>query len=250
MFKRIVTISITFLIILQLFHLKEYYQHPISSQITIEQNENYQQQKMDALLKKKTIVIIRNYKKLNSLINLTNLQKYNELIKFKNYNYSIIDIINNKIPSFILFQINFARDLPIVSNLGSPLTISKKIFATWGIQNTITSITSLAYERNYFHVIKGEIVIYLIKPALKSKLSLTHSKNKSIKTSDIDIQNPEMLLYPEYSDVQKEYIPITLRQGNLLYLPNDWSFYIYYKKNTLLLNYNFQTITSKIASYF
>ena len=246
MILTIIVICIIVIIIVLLFHLKKYHYHPLTKNLKIHQNENYNYKKINNFQNHKQLVIVRNYKKLNNLINIENLQEYNSLINFIKSDYTISNVIKGNYDSFIMLPINFVRPLPILNNLGSLLSISNSIFITYGKPNTLSSILSLQYNRNYLHVIKGEIIIYLIKPYLQSKLYLTSTSDKSIKISKINIQNPELLLYPEYNEVDKQLIPIKLRKGNLLFLPNDWSFYIFHKTESIVLHYQYHTIISKL----
>ncbi len=248
MVKKILLI-IVIIVIIVIFHYKKYCTHPDTSNLNIEQLEDYIYKLFNSLAQKKNIIIIRNYKKLNNLINLDNFKKYNSQITFLQSDYQIKSVIDNKYDSFILYPIQFIRKIPLIHNLGSILTVDTSIFASYGKKDTITSIISLRYERNYIHVVKGEIIIYLINPLFKNKLYLQKTHNLSIELSPINIQKPERLLYPEYNDVPNHFVPINLKKGNLLFLPNDWSFYIFYKEDSILLHYGNHTIISKMAQY-
>ena len=53
-----------------------------------------------------------------------------------------------------------------------------------------------------------------------------------------------------FKSIKDHQIEIVLREGNVLCLPNNWSFYNKYISDTLFLTYTFNTITSKVVNLF
>ena len=102
---------------------------------------------------------------------------------------------------------------------------------------------------NFFHILDGELTIYLFNPKYNKKLNLNKTQNLSVKANDINIRNPDVTKFPNFQEINKNTIQIKLRKGNILYIPNNWSYYLEYNQNTLLLNYCFHTVVSKIISY-
>lgn len=251
MIKIILITILTAAVIIAVFHTKQFLTIPKEDDLQLQQMENYNREDAETIIKNKNLLIIRKYKELNKLININSLLKYNKQIKFLEHPTTTIQkVLLNKLHNFLFYKINFNDNkLPIIKQFGSDLSIQKNIFVSYGKTNSITSILSLNYNRNYFHVIKGSIRICLFSPNYRNQLYLTKSKNKSISSSNINLQKPDYLLYPEFKSIQNEYIEIVLRKGNLLFIPNKWSFYIKYIEDTTLLHYNFDTMISKALSF-
>ena len=247
----LITIVIASIVIIA-FHIKQFIQIPKESELELQQIENYNHLDAESIIHKKNLLIIRKYKELNKLININSLLKFNKKIKFIDYpDISMQKVILNKLNSFLFYKINFNDNkLPIIKQFGSDLSFQNNIFVSYGKSNSTTSIISLNYNRNFFHVVKGSIRICLFSPNYRKQLYLTKSKqNPSILSSSINLEKPEYLLYPEFKNIQNEYIEIVLRKGNLFFIPNKWSFYIKYLEDTTLLHYTFDTLISKVFSF-
>ncbi len=253
MFKIIIICIVIALIVLSIFHIKKYVSNPKEDNLQLKQMETYDYEKAEEIMNEKNLLIIRNYKKINNLINEKSLLKFNKQIKFvENTTTTIKNVLQNKHDSFLLYKINFNDNkLSVIKQFGSDLSIQNNIFVSYGKANLTTSIICLQYNRNFLHIIKGSIRICLFSPNYRKDLYLNKSKgNPSILSSKIDLQNPEYLLYPEYKDIENEYIEMILRKGNLLFIPNKWSFYIKYIENTTMLQYTFDTMVSKMFKFF
>lgn len=256
MIRNVLLIIIIIIIIVFYFHSKKYYYQ--NKKLSIEQLETYDYKNAENIIKNKQIMIIRNYHKLNKFINLENLIKYNKSIQIINHSdYTINNIINGLYNSFLLykFRINnkkLMKKLKIIRQFGSDISILKEMFISYGKRDDSTTIINLKYNRNFFHILKGEITIFLIKPRknIKDKLYLKNTDNNSILNSEINVRNPNYKEYPKFKKINQNTIQIILREGNLLFIPNNWSYYIFYNKETVLLNYLFHTPISKVLSFF
>ena len=215
MFKIIIITLIIAIIVILVIHTKKYLTIPKEDDLQLQQMENYNHTEAEDIINKKNLLIVRKYNELNNLIN-----------------------------------INIFRKLPIIKQFGSDLSFQNNIFVSYGKSNLTTSILSLNFNRNYFHIIKGSIRICLFSPNYIKQLYLTKfNQNSSISSSSINIQKPDYLLHPEFKNIQNEYIEIVLRKGNLLFIPNKWSFYIKYIEDTTILHYTFHTLISKAFSF-
>ena len=247
MIKIIVLILIISSIVL-FFHNKQY--NYFNNNLKIEQLETYERNKIENYIKEKNLVIVRNYQELNDNINLKILLKYNKDIKFiDNPLYTIKKIVNRLYNSFLLNKIKINNlDLKIIKQFGSDLSINKDIFLSNGKKHNSTTIVMTKFNRNYFHVIKGSLTIYLFTPKQEKFLYLNKTNNNELLNSEINVNNPNFELFPKYKNVINDNIKIILREGNLLFIPNNWSYYIIYNEETILLNYCFHNIISRLIT--
>lgn len=248
MFFKLILIVFVVFVIVYYFHSKLYYYQ--NKHLKIDQLETYDYLKFESSIKQKNLLIIRNYHKFNNIINQNSLQKYSQKIKLKDA--LIKDVINSNSNSFILNKMEYRKlpkKLKIINQFGSKLSINKDLFLSYGKKEGSTSIINLKYDRNIFHVLKGELTIFLFQPSYNKKLYLNKTDNQSILFSDIDVRKVDYQKYPKYKKVESNTIQIKLREGHLLYIPNSWSYYIIYNKESILLNYCFHTVVSKIISY-
>jgi len=252
MIKIILITAVVAIIVIIAFHIKKFMYIPKESELQLQQIENYNHDEAETIINKKNLLIIRKYKELNKLININSLLKYNKKIKFSDHpNVTMQKVLLNKINSFLFYKINFNDNkLPIIKQFGSDLSFQNNIFVSYGKSNLTTSIVSNNFNRNFIHIIKGSIRICLFSPNYRKQLYLTKStQNPSILSSNINLNKPEYLLYPDFKTIENEYIEIKLRKGNLFFIPNKWSFYIKYLEDTTLLHYTFDTLISKAFSF-
>lgn len=251
MFFKISLIIIIILVILFIFHKKKYdYQNP---KLNIQQLEQYNYDNAEDILKQKDIMIIRKFPKLNKLINYKNIVENKHAIDFINHKQLTIESLIKENNSFLLYEFDIKnsrieKKIKVLKQLGSDLSLQKYMFMSYGKTNETTSIIQLKYNRNYFHVIQGKVTIHLFNPKLSKYLYLNKTNNNSISMSDLDVNNLDEQ-YKKFNKADKHKITIILREGNLLYIPNNWSYYIQYNNNSIVLNYLFHTIVSKLLSY-
>lgn len=252
MFFKISLLIIIILVILFIFHRKKYYyQNP---NLNIQQLEYYNHNDAEKIIKAKDIMIVRNFKKLNKLINYKNIVENKHSIKFNNHEKLTISKLIKDNKSFLLYQFDIKnpkieKKIKVLKQLGSDLSLQKYMYMSYGKRNDITSIINLKFNRNYFHIIKGDIKIHLFNPMYSRRLYLKTTNDNSISISDINVSNPNMKKHKKYKKAIPHKITMILREGNLLYIPNNWSYYIEYNMDSIILNYSFHTIVSKLLSY-
>ena len=240
---KIILISIIIaIVIILIFHIKKFITNKREDEINLDQFETYKRNKIEESIHSKNIMIIRKYNKLNSLINKQNLKKYENQIEFvNNDDLTISDVLNNNKLNVFLEEISFSKKLPIIRQLGSDLSIENKILITKGNISEVTPILCTTFNRTFIHILKGSVNICLFSSNHKNSLELENNNLPFLKSSlDKNSKN--------FENKKKDQIEIILREGNILFLPNNWSFYIKYNQNTIFLTYSFNSIVSKLVN--
>ena len=244
MIKKIIISILVTVVIIFIFHIYKFIKHPTDDEINLDQYETYEYDNIENSINNKNIVVIRNYRNLNTQINENNLQKYEKQINFPNKNQLTINKILNKETKVYLERITFSQKLPVLRQFGSDLSIEHNIYITTGNSMETTLINCVPFNRTFIHVLKGKMNICLFTPNHKSKLQLKNKENTDFKESTLN-QNED-----SFKSIKDHQIEIVLREGNVLCLPNNWSFYNKYISDTLFLTYTFNTITSKVVNLF
>jgi len=213
---------IIILIILFVYsHFKKYVYIPKEN--SIQQIENFTKSGLEEMISSKNPIIIRNYR---SKIKLTN-----EMLDGAKKN-SLFNKISLKKHS--------------INILLSPLNFFSKNYVNYGKKNTKTVIINSLHDRSYIHLHSGIIKCYLFSPNQINKLYL--KKNGNFVTSQVSMIKPDYRKYPDFKST--EFVEITLRENNLLFLPNYWSYYIEYIEDSIVMLCTTDTIISKIVTIF
>ena len=236
------------LLIIFYMHVKKFKQ--VSNEQVILQMEDFNKKNLEEIIISKNPIVIRTYTNLNNIITTDLIKNSKTQIKYDNNKFISIDkaiddfSIINQYTSFNKLYLD--KKYNEITDLASPLSFFKNNFINLGKKDIVTKITSVTYDRTYIHLLDGELKVYLFHPKNIPKLYL--KKKNRILTSNISVKNPDYKKYPKYKNT--EYMEIILRKGNVIQIPNKWSFYIEHIDDSIFGFYTSDTIVSKVVSLF
>ena len=213
--------------IILLFHLKNYIK--ISNTNEVLQINNFNKNNYDNFLREKKPIIVNNiFNNTNAFNNLKikNIDENTKLDIYKDANQLMKSNIKNYKNNFTLALLN--DNLNIVNtgynNLLPPLSVKTYKQIIYGKEGNKTMIITVKSEHEIFICSDGECIISLFKPIQTNFLKTNNNFTKNFNNSYIN------------SNIKIKTLNISLNTGDCIIIPSGWSYYLLFKKPTLLYN--------------
>ena len=115
-----------------------------------------------------------------------------------------------------------------------------------GSENSYTPLKYDLFNRNYFMVTNGSVVITLIPPNMYKYLHIEKNYEYFEFKSKIDINNIQKKYKLDYDKVKP--LVITLKKNNIIYIPPYWFYSIKIEeKDSVILNFKYNTYMSTLS---